>query len=70
MRLTDGQKAAIRETAAECFGSTVQVMVFGSRVDDSARGGDIDLLIVTDADGRGAANTGYERIEYSRSRKT
>ena len=54
MRLTDRQKERIRETAAECFGSTVEVMVFGSRVDDSARGGDIDLLIITDTDGRSA----------------
>lgn len=45
MRLTKVAQRVIRDTAAEVFGPDAVVMVFGSRVDDSARGGDLDLLI-------------------------
>lgn len=47
MRLTPDQQAAIRSTAIETFGDAVGVWLFGSRVDDDKRGGDIDLLIET-----------------------
>ena len=47
MRLTPEQLSAIRMTAAETFGDTASIWLFGSRVDDSKRGGDIDLLIET-----------------------
>lgn len=45
MRLTSLQVTAIREATAEVFGGRTQVWLFGSRVDDSKRGGDIDLLV-------------------------
>ena len=45
MRLTAEQAAIIRSAAAEVFGSDARVWLFGSRVDDGKRGGDIDLLI-------------------------
>ncbi len=45
MRLTDDQAQAIRTAAREAFGAGVIVRLFGSRADDSARGGDIDLHI-------------------------
>lgn len=45
MRLTKVAQRVIRDTAAEVFGPDAVVMVFGSRIDDSARGGDLDLLI-------------------------
>jgi predicted nucleotidyltransferase len=48
MRLTDQQRAIIRATATEAFGSGTNVWPFGSRADDSKREGDIDLLIETD----------------------
>lgn len=47
MRLTDQQRTLIRTTVAEIFGSDANVWLFGSRVDDRKRGGDIDLLIET-----------------------
>jgi predicted nucleotidyltransferase len=48
MRLTNQQRTIIRKTAAETFGAEANVWLFGSRVDDNKRGGDIDLLIETD----------------------
>lgn len=48
MRMTQAQIAAIRQTVAEVFGEQAEVWLFGSRVDDSKRGGDIDLLIRPD----------------------
>ncbi len=46
MRLSETAAQVIRETAARQFGRDVEVWLFGSRVRDSARGGDIDLLVV------------------------
>jgi predicted nucleotidyltransferase len=45
MRLTRQQAEAIRQAAHQAFGSGTAVWLFGSRVDDSKRGGDIDLLL-------------------------
>ena len=45
MRLTPQQVDIIRHAAEEAFGPGTQVVLFGSRVDDNKRGGDIDLLI-------------------------
>ena len=43
MRLTSSQQQIIREASLKRFG--VSARLFGSRVDDSKRGGDIDLYI-------------------------
>lgn len=48
MRLTAEQAAIIREAARTHFGPQARVWLFGSRVDDTKRGGDIDLLIKPD----------------------
>jgi predicted nucleotidyltransferase len=48
MRLTEQQRSVIRATVTETFGAGAGVWLFGSRVDDTKRGGDIDLLIETD----------------------
>lgn len=45
MRLTRQQTEAIRQAAFEAFGEGTDVWLFGSRVDDNQRGGDIDLLL-------------------------
>lgn len=48
MRLTAAQISAIRSASFEAFSPSVNVWLFGSRVDDRKRGGDIDLLIQPD----------------------
>jgi predicted nucleotidyltransferase len=48
MRLTERQRQTIKSVVAEIVGSDSRVWLFGSRLDDNRKGGDIDLLIETD----------------------
>ncbi|MBC8321345.1 MAG: nucleotidyltransferase domain-containing protein [Bacteroidetes bacterium] len=45
MRLSQNQIQTINQTAKEHFGNSARVFLFGSRVDNLKKGGDIDLLI-------------------------
>lgn len=45
MRITSIQHQAIRKIVAEIAGEDADIILFGSRVDDNKRGGDLDLLI-------------------------
>jgi predicted nucleotidyltransferase len=45
MRLTSSQIEMIRNTAQLAFGDIVRVTLFGSRIDDLAKGGDVDLMV-------------------------
>lgn len=47
MRLTEQECKAIVEAAYATLLPGTRVSLFGSRVDDQARGGDIDLLVET-----------------------
>ncbi len=49
MRLTSQQTVDIRTLVAQLAGSTARVWLFGSRVRDDARGGDVDLLLEVDS---------------------
>lgn len=66
MRLTDYQKQSIKDVILN-LDSNAKVYLFGSRVDDNSRGGDIDLLIlsnvITDKDRRKLKLELYERLE-------
>lgn len=45
MRLTEHQQTVIKQTLQKHFGRHSDIRLFGSRIDDNARGGDIDLYI-------------------------
>ena len=45
MRLTPEQAQAIRERIRGCMGPHARIWLFGSRADDSRRGGDVDLYV-------------------------
>jgi len=47
MRLSSIIQNTIKKEVAKLLGDDCQVLLFGSRTDDSQRGGDIDLLIET-----------------------
>lgn len=47
MRLDEGEVAAIKAAARLTFGPGAVVRLFGSRADDTRRGGDIDLHVET-----------------------
>jgi len=45
MRLTPDQIHAIQSTVQTVLGEGAQVTLFGSRVDDKLKGGDVDLMV-------------------------
>jgi predicted nucleotidyltransferase len=67
MRLNTDQIQAICQAATAAFGQGTSVWLFGSRVDDSKRGGDIDLLVrphvCTAADAAAPQQTFMQKIK-------
>jgi len=49
MRLNDDQARAILHCVRQQFGADAHLKLFGPRLDDSSRGGDVDLLVETAA---------------------
>ncbi len=47
MRLSDIQQQHILQATRQNFGADAKVWLFGSRVDDTRRGGDVDLYVET-----------------------
>ena len=47
MRLSDFERSAIKTLATQFYGQQAKVILFGSRVDDTKKGGDIDVFIET-----------------------
>lgn len=45
MRLSSAQVEAIKQETENFFGVKAEVWLFGSRVDDAAKGGDVDLYV-------------------------
>lgn len=50
MRLSTAQQRVLKNTILRIFGANTRVLVFGSRVDDTHRGGDYDVLVDTAID--------------------
>ncbi len=48
VRLVDSQIRSLTNAAHKFFGDSATIWLYGSRVDDKKRGGDIDLYIETD----------------------
>ncbi len=48
MRLTEQQIGIISRTVARVAGERAETYLFGSRLNDQARGGDVDILIEVD----------------------
>ena len=47
MRLTEHQAHVLAQSAVKAFDPQATVRLFGSRLNDGARGGDIDILVQT-----------------------
>lgn len=47
MRLSATQQQSILQATRQNFGADAKVWLFGSRVDDARRGGDVDLYVET-----------------------
>ncbi len=45
MRLTPREIEVLKEVGSEVFGPQARLFLFGSRLDDARRGGDIDLYV-------------------------
>lgn len=45
MRLSEAQVEAVRRAVRQVAGEEATATLFGSRLDDAARGGDVDLLV-------------------------
>jgi predicted nucleotidyltransferase len=62
VRLTERERRVIRAAVTRHFGKDAQVWLFGSRVDDTRRGGDIDLLVETTLAGEDALRAKIDTI--------
>lgn len=49
MRLTTRQQSTLRAAVHRHFGPQARLWLFGTRVDDGARGGDFDVMVQADA---------------------
>jgi len=48
MRFSDKNATTVKNAVRAAFPGQPKVFLFGSRVDDNKRGGDIDLMVVSD----------------------
>ncbi len=63
MRLSPEEVAAIKRLVADAYGPEPVVRLFGSRVDDRRRGGDVDLHVMVPADNWGARDRLWTELQ-------
>jgi len=61
MRISEQEITLIKKLACQIFGNKTKVYLFGSRVDDTKKGGDIDLFI---AGGQKSNFTVSKKIDF------
>ncbi len=47
MRLSQKEQREIKKILEEIFGGDIEIYIFGSRLDENRRGGDIDIFLQT-----------------------
>ena len=62
MRLSEQEKQAFIAALTPFISGGAELKVFGSRVDDSAKGGDIDLLLIV-TDGEARSKVAYHKAD-------
>ncbi len=65
MRLSAAERRAVESASGETLTAGTRVLLFGSRLDDSRRGGDIDLLIDLPAPLLSADDTVERRTRFT-----
>ncbi|MFT6031248.1 MAG: putative nucleotidyltransferase [Oleiphilaceae bacterium] len=48
MRLSEQERLTLKRTIRQYFGENTSILLFGSRADDTKKGGDIDIYIECD----------------------
>jgi predicted nucleotidyltransferase len=66
LRITKQEKDCLIHASCQSFGNNAEIWLFGSRVDDTKQGGDIDLYIETDLEtGTVAAKLEMQKLLWS-----
>ena len=70
MRLQSKEIQTIIQIAKDIYGETVQVYLFGSRLNDEKRGGDIDLLVRSTGEKKGVLAVSYTHLDVYKRQVT
>ena len=64
MRLSKKEIQVILRVAKEIYGEGVEIYLFGSRINDEKKGGDIDLLVRGSSERKGVLARMLARLKY------
>jgi len=60
MKLSEFEKNIIKSEAKKIFGTKSKIFIFGSRVNDKEKGGDIDILVIP----QNQINIFHKKLKY------